>query len=255
MLRRNLLAGAMTLAIAVPSLSIAQDTTQQWSLITVTRIKPEFRAEFEAAQKEITAAYKKSGVASRLVAQTVLGDAAEYVSILPIVKFADFDGPSALAKALGGEPAAQRMLKRLGAYTISVNRIADLAMPDYSMEAPEGPGEWVQVADYKLLPGKAEEFNAFLKSDFLPMMKKAGNTTVWVSRPIFGGESNHRTVVIPMRKMAEIDLGPAPIRAYGAEGAQKFNAKQSTMVESVSRTISHLRADLSFMPAPAKGTK
>lgn len=252
MLRRNLLVGAMTLAIAVPSLSSAQNTPQQWSVITVTKIKPEFRAEFEAAQKEITAGYKKSGVPSRIVAQTVFGDLLEYVSILPLAKFADFDGVSMLAKALGGEPAAQRMLKRLGAYTLSLNRIADFAMVDYSVNGPEGPGEWVQVADYKLLPGKSEEFNAFLKSDFLPMMKKAGMTTVWVSRPVFGGESNHRTIVIPMKKMAEIDLGPFPTRALGAEGAQKFNAKQATMVESVSRTISHLRADLSYMPAPPK---
>jgi hypothetical protein len=253
MLKRHLLAGALMLAIAVPSLSLAQPTTApQWSAITITKIKPEFRTEYEAIQKEMTAAYKKSGMPYRIVAQTVFGDVMEYTAIIPLAKFADFDGPSALAKALGGEPAAQRMLKRMSPYILSVNRIADLAMPDVSLENPAAAGEWVQVADYKLLPGKAEEFNAFLKNDFLPMMKKAGMTNVWVSRAIFGGESNHRTIVIPMHKMADIDLGPAPTRALGAEGAQKFNAKQATMVESVSRTISHLRTDLSYMPSPPK---
>ncbi|HEV2688822.1 MAG TPA: hypothetical protein VGV35_09715 [Bryobacteraceae bacterium] len=255
---RQFRAGALllALALAIPSLSIAQQNPPpQWSMITSTQIKPEFRAEYEAIQKEITAAYKKSGVPSRIVAQITFGDVMEYVSIMPIAKFADLDGPSALAKALGGEAAAQKMLKRMAPYIVSVHRTADLAMPDVSIQTPADIGEWVQVADYQLLPGKAAEFSAFLKSDYLPAMKKAGVTNVFVSRPIFGGDSNHRTIVIPMKKMAEIDLGPATTRGLGAEGARGLNAKQATMVASVSRIIAHIRMDLSYLPAPPKGTQ
>jgi hypothetical protein len=256
MLQRSLLAGATLLALTIPSLSIAQQNPPpQWSVITTTQIKPEYRTEYEAIQKEITAAYKKSGVPFRIVAQTTFGDVMEYTSILPLAKFADFDGPSSLAKALGGEPAAQKMLKRMAPYIVSVHRYADLAMPDASLETPGDPGEWVQVATYHLLPGKGAEFTAFLKSDYLPAMKKAGMTNVWVSRPIFGGDSNLRIMVTPMHKLAELDLGPATTRALGAEGAQKLNAKQSTMVESVNRSIAHLRMDMSYMPAPPKGTQ
>jgi len=254
-LKKTILAGATLLALAIPSLSLAQNPPPQWSVITTTVIKPEFRTEYEAIQKEITAAYKKSGVPFRMVAQTSFGDVMEYVSIMPLAKFADFDGPSSLAKALGGEPAAQKMLKRMAPYIVSVHRTADLAMPDVSIQTPGDSGEWAQVIAYQLIPGKSAEFTAFLKSDYLPAMKKAGIANVWMSRPIFGGDSNIRIMVIPMHKMAEVDLGPATTRALGAEGAQKLNAKQSTMVASVNRSISHLRMDLSYLPAAPKGTQ
>lgn len=254
-MKKSVPAGAILLALAIPSLSVAQNPPPQWSVITTTVIKPEFRTEYEAVQKEITAAYKKSGVPFRIVAQTSFGDVMEYTSILPLAKFADFDGQSSLAKALGGDAAAQKMLKRMAPYIVSVHRTADLAMPDVSIETPGDPGEWVQVAAYHLLPGKGVEFSAFLKSDYLPAMKKAGIANVWVSRPIFGGDSNLRIMVLPMHKMADIDLGPATTRALGADGAQKLNAKQSTMVASISRSIAHLRMDLSYTPAPPKGAQ
>lgn len=60
--------------------------------MTTFHIKPDFRTEFEASQKEITAAYKKAGVAYRVVVQTMFGDLMEYTSIAPIANFAESDG-------------------------------------------------------------------------------------------------------------------------------------------------------------------
>src|SRR5258708_30268890 len=81
-----------TLTIAIPSISTGQTApSPEWSVITTTQIKPEFRQEYEAVQKEVSAAYKKAGIPYRYVVQTILGDVEEDVSIAPISKLADMD--------------------------------------------------------------------------------------------------------------------------------------------------------------------
>jgi hypothetical protein len=79
----------------------------QWSSLMITVFKPDARIEYEALQKEITAAYKKAGVRSRAVLQTVFGDVNEYVSIVPITKFAEMDGTGPIERVLGAEGFAK----------------------------------------------------------------------------------------------------------------------------------------------------
>jgi hypothetical protein len=77
-------AGAIvaTLALsAIPSVFAQSAPAPKWSLVTVATIKPDMRSDFEVWQREITAAYKKAGVPSRAVLQTVMGDLFEYVSV------------------------------------------------------------------------------------------------------------------------------------------------------------------------------
>ena len=241
----------LTLTLGLPA--FAQTTpAPEWSIITSTQIKPEFRQEYEAVQKELSAAYKKAGAPSRLVVQTMLGDYAEYISIVPITKLADLDGPSPSIKALG-EAGSQKLLKRIGGYVVAVHRNTSLAMPEISINTPmENPGEYAQVTVLRLFPGKAQDFVALIKDDYLPAMKKADIANVWVSRPIFGGELNERVIVRPLHKMAELDGGPLLRRVLGEEGARRFAEKQATIVQSSSYSIVRVRPDLSVMPAPPK---
>src|SRR2546430_15682220 len=103
MLRKILVsAGICALTISLSGISFAQpNPAPQWSVITVSQIKPEFRMEYEAAQKELSAAYKKAGIASRLVVQTILGDLEEYTTIVPLANYAEMDGPTPTVKTLG----------------------------------------------------------------------------------------------------------------------------------------------------------
>ncbi len=241
-----------TLTIAIPSISTGQTApSPEWSVITTTQIKPEFRQEFEAVQKEVTAAYKKAGVPYRYVVQTILGDLEEYVSIAPISKLAEMDGPSPLVKALG-DAGSQRLLRKIGGSIMSAHRVTTMAMNDISIRTPGDPGEYGQVTTMRLAPGKGAEFTAFMKDDYLPAMRKADVANLWVSRPVFGGDLNERVTVRIMHKLAELDGGPPTTKALGAEGAQKLAAKQARIVESVHLSVGHLRTDLSWMPTPEK---
>src|SRR5260370_26040102 len=121
-----------TLTIAIPPVSTGQTPpSPEWSVITTTQIRPEFRQEFEAVQKEISAAYKKADVPYRYVVQTILGDLEEYVSIAPLGKLAEMDGPSALVKAMG-DAGSQRILRTIGGYHNSPHPVTGRSLKQYS---------------------------------------------------------------------------------------------------------------------------
>ena len=248
----------LALALAAPSISSAQTEPPppQWQVITTTQIKPEFRAEYEAGQKEMTAAYKKAGVSYRVVVQTMFGDLMEYTAVTPLSKFAEMDEPSPLAKALG-DAGSQKLLKRLGAYLVSARRVGYLVLGNISLESEGDPGEYLHIMTFHLRPGKGGDFAAFMKDSYLPALRKAGVSNAWMSEPVFGGDTSDRVLVMPMHKVAEIDAGPATRRGLGVEGAQLLGIKQSEMVASVSHMVGHIRVDLSNLPpaAPSKGTK
>src|SRR5260370_4102446 len=146
-----------TLTIAIPSISSGQtQPSPEWSVITVTQIRPEFRQEYEAVEKESSAADKKAGVPSRLVVQTILGDLEEYVSIAPLGKLADMDGPSPLVKALG-DAGSQRILRKIGGYIMSAHRVTMLAMNEISIRTPGDPGESGQATTMRLAPATTPE--------------------------------------------------------------------------------------------------
>jgi hypothetical protein len=241
----------LALTLAMPCISTGQtEPSPEWSVVTQTQIKPEFRAEYEAAQKEISAAYKKAGV-SRLVVQTMLGDLEEYVSIVPLGKFAEMDGPPVMEKAMGAAPS-QQLLRKISGYLLGAHRITMMALSDISIRTPGDPGEYALVMSWRLAPGKAADFTAFMKNDYLPAMHKADVANLWVNQTIFGGDPNERVLVRPMHKLAEIDAGPPARKALGAEGARLLAVKQAGIVEATHYTISRLRIDLSNLPAPEK---
>ena len=239
----------LALTLALPCISSGQtDKSPEWSVITIVQIKPEFRAEYEGVQKEISAAYKKAGV-QRLVGQTLLGDLEEYFSFTQLGKFAEMDGPTLLEKTIGAA-ASQQLLKRGGGYLVSAHRFTAMALNDISIQTPGDPGEYAQITTLELAPGKGPEFATFMKNDYLPAMRKADVANLYVSQVVFGGDPNERVMVRPMHKLAEIDAGPPTRKALGAEGAQLLVLKMSSMVRSVHYTISRIRLDLSNMAPP-----
>ena len=50
------------------------------------------------------------------------------------------------------------------------------------------PAPYAVVTILRLLPGKVPEFNAWMKDEYLPAMKKAEVKQFWVSQTVFGGD-------------------------------------------------------------------
>lgn len=246
-------AAVFALTLGLSSVASGQtQPAQQWSLVSTIHIKPEFRLEYEAAQKDVSAAYKKAGL-PRLVVQTILGDVNEYISIAPLAKFAEMDSPSLLSTP---STLPEPLLKKVTGYMTSFHRETSLDLPDISIRTDmDNPGSYAHVTVFHLAPGKAGAFTQFMKDDYLPAMRKADIANLWLSRPIFGGDLSDRVMVRPLHKLAELDGGPVLIKALGAEAAAKINAKQSEIVESSHYTVVRVRPELSNMPAPPAKAK
>ena len=252
---RSCASTAVLVAAAFANLQTLKAQTEsnpKWSVLVFTSIKPEMRADYEAWQKQLSAAYKKAEVPSRTVLQTMMGNLLEYISIVPLSKFADMDGASPLERALGKDQAAAFMRKG-SAYITSAHRIASMDMEALSIHSQSDPGQYAVVTIMRLLPGKAPEFATWMKDEYIPAVKKAEVKNFWTSQTVFGGDPLQRVTVRPIKSMSEIDAGPPLRKALGAEEAAKIAARRASLIDSVQMVVTKYRADLSYtLTPPAK---
>ena len=240
----RVLAVVVVLAASLPTLCVAQPAMTR---VTITHVRPDMLSEWVDLQKnEVVPALKKAGQKSRTVYSTGLfGNAYEYVTITPIDSFAQFDAGNPLIKALGEAPSArlgQKLLKcTLSAQSFQSTRLADLSNPD-----PNNPWPQILVSTrVRVAAGKMQEFETLIKTEVLPVYKKA-KVIYAVNRRGLGANSNDVTLSVGLTKYADLDGGNPMVRALGPEGAAKLLAKftgVSTLIEQVVRSRV---ADLSF---------
>lgn len=239
-------ASAMLLVSALSSQCLAQSATPQLSLVTITHVKPDMLNEWLDLQKnEVVPALKKAGQTTRTVYHTSLfGNSYEYVAITPIQKFAQFDAGNPLVKALG-ETAAARLGEKLRKCTESSASFASARLADLSNVLDGPPPQMIVSARFRIAPGKTAEFQSLVKSEILPVYKKA-KVGLTVNQRSVGTNPNDVTMTTAYSKFADLDGGPLLVKQLGQDGANKVNAKFTgirTLIEVVVRTRV---ADLSF---------
>ncbi len=250
---------ALLLGAAQSNPSLAQTPTPtpqaappaQWLVITQISVKPEMMAEFQNFMKNTTnPALKKGGLKWREVWQSTnyAGDAFEFVLVAPFDKFAEFDGPGPLEKALGSQGFADWSAKA-GTLVKSVHRYIVRTRPDLSvMSKPYAP-KLAVVSSVRVAAGRNQEVENYIKNDFAPVFAKAGATYL-VSETIFGGDANEYVTLTMRDSFTDIDKGPIPIQVLGAEGAQKLFAKMPAgAITHIERTIMRFVPELSIIPA------
>ena len=226
--------------------------TPEFLSITVVSVKPDMIAEFQNFMKNTTnPALKKGGVKWREVWQSTgaAGDAFEYVLVTPVAKFADFDGPGALEKGLGaqGLPAWQT---KAGSLVNSVRRFIVRTRPDLSFAAQRtGAPKLAVIHSVHVAPNRNDDYENYLKNDFVPVMKQAG-VTYLVSQTIFGGNGNEYITLTMRDSFADLDKGPVVIQTLGQEAAQKLMQKMPAgAVVQLERSITRFVPELSIGPS------
>lgn len=252
--------GATLILIATHAHALAQTPTPtpqvaptpEFLAVTVVSVKPEMVGEFQTFMKNTTnPALKKGGIKSREVWQNTgaAGDPFEYVFVTPLAKLADFDGPSPLEKGLGpqGMPAWQM---KAGSLVNSVRRFVIRTRPDLSFAGQRtGAPKLAVVSFVHVAPNRNDDYEGFLKNDFVPVMKQAG-VTYLVSQTIFGGNGNEYITLTMRDSFADLDKGPVLIQALGQEAAQKLMQKlPAGAVVNLERSITRFVPELSIMPA------
>jgi len=244
--------------MAAHSQALAQTPTPQLAptpeflSLTVVSVKPDMVVEFQNFMKNTTnPALKKGGVKWREVWQSTgaAGDAFEYVLVTPVAKFADFDGPGALEKGLGAQGMTAWQTKA-GSLVNSVRRFIIRTRPDLSFAAQRTGAPKLAVIHFvHVAPNRNDDYENFLKSDFVPVMKQAG-VTYLVTQTIFGGNANEYITLTMRDSFADLDKGPVHIQTLGQEAGQKLMQKlPAGAVVNLERSISRFVPELSIGPS------
>ncbi len=255
----RLCCGVLILMAASSPQSVAQTPsstpqaapTPEFLSITVVSVKPEMMIEFQNFMKTITnPALKKGGLKWREVWQNTgaAGDAFEYVLVAPVGKLAEFDGPSALEKGLGpqGVPAWQA---KAGSLVNSVRRFIIRTRPDLSFVPQRAGAPKLAVLHFvHIAPNRNNDYENYLKNDFVPVMKQAG-VTYQVSQTIFGGNANEYITLTMRDTFADLDKGPVLVQALGQEAAERLMQKMPMgTVVHLERSLARFVPELSIMP-------
>lgn len=246
---RSLLMSAIivVLALCFSALSLAQSAPAlaARNLVTIVHVKPDMLNEWtDLVKNELIPAQKKGGAASRTTYQTLFGNSYEYVTLVPLEKYALLDGDSPQVRALGA-PGAARLAAKLRRCVESQqvfisNLQAELSNPPSGDLPPMGVFTRVRVA-----PGKMQEYQDFVKSEILPIYKKA-NAPYTVTRRGLGANNNDLVSVAWVSKAADLDAGPLVLRTLGEAGFAKYLAKAGTMSTLVEQLVRRRVTELSY---------
>jgi hypothetical protein len=215
--------------------------------VNILQIKPELLTEWQEFQKsETIPMLQKAGVKQRSAGSTVVGPAFEYVFLTPATSLSERDGDSPPVKALGQDGARafgqknRRFIASQRTYIVRVRTDLSL-MPDQNAQLP-----LAVVSQYSLVPGHSADFENYIKSDIMAAHKQLKTGGYIVYQPLFGGDGNGFVVVTMVHNFAELEQGPAVLRAFGAARAAASQQKLAGIVTHVERTISREVPELSF---------
>lgn len=165
--------------------------------------------------------------------------------VTPFDKYAVYDSTSPQVEALGAEGAA-RLAAKLRKCEDSVQVFVSLPLPELSY-LPAGNIPAIAVyTRVRVATGTMQEYQNFLKTEILPLYKKA-NVRFQVNRRGLGADTSDVTSIASVgNKYADLDAGSVLARALGADGAAKLLAKTAGMVTVVERVVRRRVPDLSF---------
>lgn len=236
---------------SVPAAEQASDKppASQWLQLTVVGVQPGMTADWrKIEQEEVLPALKKGGSLGREVWTTgVFGIGGEFVIVTPIQSFAQFDGQSPMAKALGPEAAAalggRRAKLETGRRNYALRTRPDLGY----VPEPNRAQRLALVSVVDIAAGRNADFETLIKADAVPAMKKAQAKGYYVSQVIYGGNTQEYITVVAYDTFEEIGKGHPFEIALGQAGLAKMMQKTTGVVTRVERYISRYVPELSFI--------
>jgi len=244
------LRASLLILLVAASSSFAQDArpTTTRLLVTVSRLKPEMVDRWIALQQsEVVPALKKAGVTERVVYETLIGEATEFVSVRPLPSFAELDEADPFEQALGVAGAA-RLRAELRACELSTHRHIENRQDEFFLDP--GDAEALFASRYRAMPGRAGDYMSFVRTEMFPVMRQAqeegtfSGLSVTVSAQ--GGEAGIITLNMHYPVFAELD-GPPPVaKTLGPEGTREFLAKGAGLITPIEQLVLRRVAALSF---------
>ena len=234
-------------AAAKPALPPKREMIQ----VTVVKVKPDLLTEWLEFQKnETIPMLTKAGATRRDAWQTgIFGEAGMYAFVMPIDTFNQYDGDNPPLRALGAD-GARAYAEKNRRFIASSHTYAAQTRPDLAYEVKmSGPPKLALLSNIQIALGKGSDYEALIKADVLPVMRKA-HLGYAVSQTVLGGDINEFTTLIFYDTFADIGKGHPFERILGADGSRQLTAKAVGIVTHVERSIVRYVPDLSFAPRP-----
>jgi hypothetical protein len=219
--------------------------------VTVVKVKPDLLNEWLDFQKnETIPMLKKAGATRRDAWQTgIFGESGMYAFVTPIENFNQYDGDNPPLRALGAD-GARAYAEKNRRFILSSRTYADQTRPDLGYEVKmSGPPKLALLSNVQIAFGKGSDYEALVKSDVLPVLRKA-HLGYAVSQTMLGGDINEFTTLIFYDTFADIGKGHPFDRILGADGSRQLTSKAAGIVTHVERSIVRYVPDLSFAPRP-----
>jgi hypothetical protein len=216
--------------------------------LTIGTLRPDMvKAYIDYQKSDVIPALQKGGVKWRDSFRTaVFGDLFQVAHVTDVTALDQYDSPPPARKALGDEGYAAYQAK-LGSMVSSVKTYLIRTRPDLSYVAdPAYQPKMAILTTVDVAPDKIAEFEAFIKSDWVPAFKTGGGKSYRVSQVVYGGSVSQYFTLVGVDTFADIGKGHPVTRALGEDGMIKLTAKVGGMTRQVERTVIRLDPDLTF---------
>lgn len=227
-------------------------------LVNEYTIKPGMMNEYlEWAKKEALPLYIKAGIKEAYFFTTVFGDRA-------ITTFTEMHDSFAALKARNEAFSKNNSPEALAALTAGANRYIEHtrtfiieSLPELSWRNPnlKSIPPYFRVITRHLMPQRGRDYEAWLKNDWLPLVKKSDSNGLVVSRMRYGGALNQYTDFTPINDLTDLDQPSKITQMIGAEAVAQIQQKLVGLVERTESRILRLRADISILPTPTVAEK
>ena len=226
-------------------------------LVNEYTIRPGLMNEYlEWAKNEARPLYVKAGIKEAYFFTQVYGDRA-------ITTFTEVHDSFAALKARNEAFNKNNSPEALAALSAGANRYIEHTrtfivetLPELSWRNPKlsSPPPYYLVTTRFVAPQRGRDYEAYLKNDWLPLVKKADANGLLASRNRFGGEGQY-TIFTPVNDLADLDQPNPVTRMLGAEAVAKVQQKLVGIVQRTETRVLRLRPEISIIPAPATATK
>lgn len=212
-----------------------------WTQLRTVRVQPGRNAEFAELQKELGAALKAADRPPRLIYQEIRGDVGVFHVLSRAASLAEFDTPFVPPMS---DKAWTNWLARYQDAIDSSTLMLLRRYPDIGVSTDDDTPPNLVVLPYRTaVPGKADEYGEWAKTQLVPHLKMGGVKNVAFSRIQMGGNNNTWIGATWVANWAKMD-GEGPLDHMGDKQRQAMlDAGNALLVETENRVIRY-RADL-----------
>lgn len=256
--------GVAVAALLFPALAGAQETYLD---VFTCRIKPEKRAEFDAATKKMVDANRKHKGDNWLAADVSYGEGNTVIFVSTRSGYGEvekaFEAFMGSATKAFGPAGAGKLMQDFNNTLISSRGEMRRRRMDLSRNAPSdlagmnklvGQSRWVRTTFTRIRPGRTADYEAQLKVNNDAMNRAGSKATVLVSQSSAGQQGTVFFVSSLQGSLAGFDAaGPTLPQALGESGYQKYLQVVRDAVLGTESIIARFVPELSNPPEDVAG--